>query len=282
MILTRFRTVNQGHPVRGYDPLENEFTVVGIQKGDKCFLNKTFDDSSKPPSDEPPDFRYEFPQAGENSKRLILHNPSEIRGYDGHQLIIGGVVSCHMTHGARFVWYRNGVKIKEGHPLCCLPINEPGSYGVEVSRGDWREVSDPIEIHPISLSRTSQSPSAEKVPKESLHEGTYDGDHVEEQQTRQKENVAVSAVPVVDKEEITFSEELGRGSFGVVFKGSWAGTDVTVKVLKLRNARRLKSVIETEVCVHGMIRHPNIVQIMAVSILKNSIYMFRSTLMVLI
>ena len=77
---------------------------------------------------------------------------------------------------------------------------------------------------------------------------------------------------MVDKEEITCFEELGRGSFGVVFKGSWAGTDVVVKVLKLRNVRRLKSVIETEVRVHDMIRHPNIVQIIAVSILTNSLY----------
>ena len=164
-------------PLEEYDPLKNGFTVLGTQKGDKCFL----DDSAKPLSDEPPDFRYEFPRVGENSKRLILHNPSEIWGYDGHQLIIGVVLSCHMTHGAHFVWYRNGVKIKEGHPLCCLPINEPGSYSVEVSRGDEREVSDPIEIRPISLSRTSQSPSAGKFPKESLHEGTCDGGHAGEQ-----------------------------------------------------------------------------------------------------
>lgn len=122
------------------------------------------------------------------------------------------------------------------------------------------------------MSRTSQSPSGEKVPEEGLHEGTCDGGHAGEQQTMQKGNAAVPAVPVLDKKEITFSEEIGRGSFGVVFKGSWAGTDVAVKVLKLRNARRLQSVIETEVRVHDMIRHPNIVQIMAVSILKNSIY----------
>ena len=188
-----------------------------------AFLDNIFDDSAKPLSGEPPDFRYEFPQAGENSKRLILHNPSEIWGYDGRQLIIGVVVPCHMTHGARFVWFRNGVKIKEGHPLYCLTINERGICSVEVSRGDEREVSDPIEIRPISLSRTSQLPSAEKFPKESLHEGTCDGGHAGEKQTRQKENVAVPAVPVVDKEEITFSEELERGSFGVVFKGSWRG-----------------------------------------------------------
>ena len=259
-------------PLEECGPLENGFTDVGINKGDKCFLDKTYDDSAKPSSNEPPDFKYEFPQAVENSKRLILHNPSEIWGYDGDQLVIGVVVSCHMTHGARFMWFRNGVKIKEGHPLCCLPVNKPGSYTVEVSLGDEREVSDPIEIRPIRLSRTSQSPSGEKVPEEGLHEGTCDGGDAGEQQIMQIGNAAFPAVPMLDKEEITFSEEIGRGSFGVVFKGSWAGTDVAVKVLKLRNARRLQSVIETEVRVHDMIRHPNIVQIMAVSILKNSIY----------
>ena len=79
---------------------------------------------------------------------------------------------------------------------------------------------------------------------------------------------------MVDKEEIVFSskDEIGRGSFGVVYKASWAGTNVAVKVMKIRNAKRLQSVIETEVRVHAMIRHPNIVQIMTMSILKNSIY----------
>lgn len=87
-----------------------------------------------------------------------------------------------------------------------------------------------------------------------------------------KDNVAFPAVPVVDKEEITLFDEISCGLFGVVYKASWAGTNVAVKVLKMRNTRHLQSVIETEVCVHGMIRHPNNVQIVAVSILKNSIY----------
>lgn len=78
-------------------PLENGFPFVGINKGAKCFLDKTNNDSAKPSSDEPPDFRYEFPQPDENLKHLILHNTSEIWGYDGHQPVIGAVVSCHMT-----------------------------------------------------------------------------------------------------------------------------------------------------------------------------------------
>ena len=132
-------------------------------------------------------------------------------------------------------------------------------------------MSEPIEICHANWSRTSHSSSVPKAQKQSLNEGTGDESNATKK-LNQKDNVAFPAVPVVDKEEITFFDENGRGSFSVVYKASWAGTDVAVKVLKMRNARRLQSVIETEVRVHGMIRHPNIVQIMAVSILKNSIY----------
>jgi len=252
-----------------YDPLENGFTVVGISKGENCFLDKVYDES-KPDEQGITNFRYEFPVATEDSSGLILHHPSEIWGYDGHQLIIGVVVSCHMALNARFVWYRNGNKIKEGHPFCCLVVTEPGSYSVEVFRGEEREMSNPIEIcH--AWSRTSRSSLVAKAQEQSLNEGTGDESNAT-QQLNQKENAAAPSVPVVDKEEITLFNEIGRGSFAVVYKASWAGTDVAVKVLKMRNARRLQSVIETEVRVHGMIRHPNVVQIMAVSILKNSIY----------
>ena len=33
-------------PLEKYDPPENGFTVVGINKGDKCFLDKTYNDSA--------------------------------------------------------------------------------------------------------------------------------------------------------------------------------------------------------------------------------------------
>ena len=83
----------------------------------------------------------------------------------------------------------------------------------------------------------------------------------------------VSLLPVVDKEEISFStkDEIGRGSFSVIYKGHWAGTEVAIKYIKIRNAKCIQSVLETEVKVHSMVRHPNIVQIIAVSYLKNLI-----------
>jgi len=46
---------------------------------------------------------------------------------------------------------------------------------------------------------------------------------------------------------------------------------VAVKQITLRNAQRIRPVLKMEVKVHSMIRHPNIVQIMEISFLKNSI-----------
>ena len=71
--------------------------------------------------------------------------------------------------------------------------------------------------------------------------------------------------------ERTRKDEVGRGSFGVFFKGHWAGTEVAKKHIKIRNVKCIQSVLEREVKVHSMLRHPNIAQIMAQSYLKNSI-----------
>ena len=84
--------------------------------------------------------------------------------------------------------------------------------------------------------------SAVKVGSESTTESK--GDEADATQPlKQSDSLAV---PVVDKEEIVFSskDEIGRGSFGVVCKASWARTNVAVKVMKIRNAKRLQSVIK--------------------------------------
>lgn len=43
----------------------------------------------------------------------------------------------------------------------------------------------------------------------------------------------------MDKEEIILFNEIGYGSFVVVYKAFWAGIDVVVKVFKMRSVRRL-------------------------------------------
>ena len=75
----------------------------------------------------------------------------------------------------------------------------------------------------------------------------------------------------IGKDQITITNEIGRGSFGIVFRRIWSGTDVAIKEIKARNVKRLKNVVETEMQVHTIVRHRNITQIMAVSIEKNHV-----------
>ena len=56
-------------------------------------------------------------------------------------------------------------------------------------------------------------------------------------------------------------------------EGLPGGTDVAVKHIKVRNAKRLQVSVESEIKVHDLVRHPNIVQIIAIPVLKNAIYL---------
>ena len=76
---------------------------------------------------------------------------------------------------------------------------------------------------------------AAKAQEHSLNEGTGDESNATKL-LNQKENEAPPSVPVVEKEEITLFNDIGCGSFAVVYKVSWVGTDVAVQVLNMRNA----------------------------------------------
>nr|XP_006813934.1 PREDICTED: probable serine/threonine-protein kinase DDB_G0268876-like [Saccoglossus kowalevskii] len=81
-------------------------------------------------------------------------------------------------------------------------------------------------------------------------------------------------VPKINRKDLKFEKknEIGRRSFGVVYKGSWIGTDVAIKEVKVRNARLLQATVRREIQVYSRIRHPNIVQLMTVATEKTSIY----------
>ena len=246
--------------VEEFDPLEHGFTVVHISKGQKCFLNVHDVEPSDVPSSPSPG--KVLPEAsdhfdGAKSDRLIVSPPSEVWGYHANCLILGVVASCYMTVSALYVWYRNGLSYKQGNKLSCIAIRKAGVYTVEVQYGEERDISEPVYIRPLSDDKKFSSSNAK------------DGEESGASNPSKNE----FSLPVVDREEISFftKDEIGRGTFGVVFKGEWAGTEVAVKKINLRNAKRIRPVLETEVEVHSMVRHPNIVQIMAVSFLKNSV-----------
>jgi len=70
----------------------------------------------------------------------------------------------------------------------------------------------------------------------------------------------------VDHDEIEFGERLGAGAFGEVFKGSWKGTEVAIKVMHTGNvSKEMKNNFIEEMRVMNTLRHPNVVLFMGAS-----------------
>ena len=82
-------------------------------------------------------------------------------------------------------------------------------------------------------------------------------------------------LPVVEKEEINFQRKMSLAEVPLVSCTGACGSEPKLQwsMLKIRNTKCLQTVMETEVRIHSMVHQPNIVQIMAVSYLKNSIYL---------
>jgi serine/threonine protein kinase len=80
-------------------------------------------------------------------------------------------------------------------------------------------------------------------------------------------------VPHIQISDIAFGDMIGQGAFGKVFKGEWLGTTVAVKEMLVKRINIVKPMIEREMNVHSRIRHPCIVQLMAVAVSKNKLYL---------
>ena len=118
-------------PLHKFQPPEEGFIVSEIEKGGQTFLKMSYfgqlDDTlvtSAAMASSPPaavlKFEEEFPSViSATPDKLILHQPSEIWGYDQTELVIGVVVSCKLESTV-FEWCCNGKLVKKAIGLCCL------------------------------------------------------------------------------------------------------------------------------------------------------------------
>lgn len=97
--------------------------------------------------------------------------------------------------------------------------------------------------------------------------------------TAQKNPIAAYAVnPTITSNFQTISENdlkitddfLGRGKFGIVFKGRWKMTDVAVKQMYTPGVL-ISEMIRNELEVHGKLRHTNIVSLFGVCYMKANV-----------
>lgn len=132
---------------------------------------------------------------------------------------------------------------------------KPSMYTLQVHYGEVRDVPKPVKIYPFSdEQRKTFLPQTQEMGKKVKKAAPLKKHHP-------KRN------PCYQWWKKRW-DEVGSGSFGIVYKGDWAGTEVAVKQIKLRSPRCIRPVLETEVKLHSMIWHPNIVQIMAISFLE--------------
>lgn len=241
-----------------YDPLDEGFTISSIEKGKKTFLQQVFLNLDQEESSFP---AYHYPSASGTENKLILHQPTEVWGFDGDHLILAVVTSQHMSSSVSYSWIKDGVEVKSGKEYCCIKIDSEGKYSVVVTNGETVETSEFVYVKNVL---TGCSKKAESF-KNSQSENPLPAKNV-------VDKPHTPNLPLITKSDFSIDGEIGQGTFGTVFKGEWAGTLVAIKRIRMRRPSMIQSALKREVHIHSMLRHPNIVQIMAVAIEKNELY----------
>ena len=176
--------------------------------------------------------------------KLLLWEPNILWGYDGGELLLPAVSGLHGKEYVSFTWCQNGVELCSGPEYMCLAVHGEGIYQCMVLKGEEAAVSKPV--------------------------------HVRMEQTNTDENQTLS-VPLIDQSDLKFGRNeddiIGEGGFGKVYRGSWEGTEVAIKEIKtnVRGRSQQEVFMRKEIQIHSRIRHPNIVQIMAVANTNQSV-----------
>lgn len=167
------------------------------------------------------------------SSSLLLMGPDTIWGYDGSELLLGSV-SGHQS-SVSYSWVLDNAEIVKGEENIILAVNKPGEYRCIISDNEEVAISETMKI----VSWQSDIPCV------------------------------VDTVPVIESRNVSFTlaNKIGSGGFGSVYKGIWEGTEVAIKEIPLpqRGRQQQMKSIQNEVAVHSKLRHPCIVQIMAIS-----------------
>ena len=244
------------------DPLKFGFSVKSIRKDRIKYLDVEYpdlrqtmagiDDIERNQADV---LTYVFPAASRCSETSsqIVHGPDEINGWDDDRLIIGVVFKQHSKEAVLYRWFQNQTLIASGNMENIIEIKQAGVYSCEIEVNGAREKSK--EIHIIDA-KAHQALQAQQ-------EGTVN-------------DLPELSVPTISVTELSFtkSDEIGKGAFARVYKGKWIGTTVAIKFIECkRGQKKIKAMVQEEVKVNTVIRHPNFVHLMAVASDHTGIYL---------
>ena len=273
-----------------YNPCNNGFSICRMQIGGKDFLETEFERT-----DGILKKTTRYPSAGDNINGLIIHEAIEIWGYDEENLLIGLVIGT--TENVMYTWFKDNVMTSSGS-MNIIVVSEPGVYSCEVSLADIKQLSKAVQIiafsdiddrtsgsiqedlsnrcsHPPPISTSTSRNSA--VQSTSMEKGFPRDDKII------ATNRPAFAVPEVFVKDlnINYSSVVGRGAFGTVYKGKWTGLEVAIKAIPITKRARnaMLRTVEKEININSKLRHPNIIQFLAVARTDNTIYLVHEFIM---
>jgi serine/threonine protein kinase len=190
-------------------------------------------------------------------KQLLKISPNELWGYVDKELILAGISG--IPDKVVYTWTRDEVEISKGVSKSVLSVNKPGSYCCSVSTADHVEISKAVVVKEATTATKKRCIEHSATPDITEPVGP---------------NLS-NEVPTIQPEELTYllSDIVGTGGFGKVYKGTWVGTEVAIKIMMLpsRGRQQHSQFITNELKIHSRIRHPNIIQIMGVATTSSQI-----------
>eukprot|EP01054_Gregarina_sp_Poly1_P010849 Gregarina_sp_Poly_1__10848@NODE_83_length_15529_cov_95_045531_g71_i0_p1_GENE_NODE_83_length_15529_cov_95_045531_g71_i0NODE_83_length_15529_cov_95_045531_g71_i0_p1_ORF_typecomplete_len1156_score136_67Pkinase_Tyr/PF07714_17/1_2e68Pkinase/PF00069_25/8_9e52Pkinase_fungal/PF17667_1/8_7e07ANTH/PF07651_16/4_2e05Kinaselike/PF14531_6/1_8e03Kinaselike/PF14531_6/0_0021Transformer/PF06495_11/0_0085FTA2/PF13095_6/0_033Kdo/PF06293_14/6_1e03Kdo/PF06293_14/0_31_NODE_83_length_15529_cov_95_045531_g71_i019165383 len=118
-----------------------------------------------------------------------------------------------------------------------------------------RDNSMPPLVRPLPITRKSQPVTMNPGPKvEVLSTSTQLG--------TPRGSTALLAAYEIRSDEIGILDKVGNGATATVYKGTWQGTDVAVKMFKEKSIKESRSEVIQELLILFKVRHPNLVLIM--------------------
>ena len=221
------------------DPLDHDFKIKYIKKDEKVYLDTEVQSTNYLKETvvgmDTPEHRFQlneervhfvFPQAA-GMQRMITHGTKDIIGYDDDELVIGVICKDHGSRELNYRWFKDSILIKCGVENNLIRIGEAGRYYCVVEKGGDKEKSDEVIVYDAK----SQNHTQRAASTSQIIEG-------------------VSSVPIIPLAEVIFStsHEIGKGAFARVYKGTWIGSTVAIKVIELkkRSQSKIKTMVDEE------------------------------------
>lgn len=268
-----------------YNPCENGFLIGSIKIGGKTFLETEFEklDSLLRKT-------VRFPSSTDNIDGIIIHEPFEIWGYDEQNLVVGILIGT--TEDVTYRWYKNDTLTSSGL-MNMIVVTEPGVYSCEVSFADIKQMSKPLQIISVrDIAKTASTCSSISAVSTSFVDcssltssvvttvkeiSVRPGESFSREDKSIAKNNPSFAVPEVFVKDlnIDYSSVLGSGTFGTVYKGNWAGSEVAIKAISInkRSQKAMLHIVDKEIEISSKLRHPNIIQFLAVARGKTTIHL---------